>query len=148
MGNFIKTTSKYSSMICWVLPHEKIKIENEAKKQKCSNIIFVETFNVLKKHINNSSLVYLSTTKASKYPKKEEIIGLFMKYPNVQFIMENYDCNYDPLENNVFIEPLAGNFPNVYARMLTPHTAIKVFISGVFPDPNVAITDNNRGDLR
>jgi len=135
MDNFIKTTSKYSSMVCWVLPHEKIQIENEAKKQKITNILFIDSLNGLKKHISNSSLVYLSTTRATKYPNKAEISGLFNKYTNVQFCMGNYDCNYDPLEQNVFLEPLAGNFPNVYARMLMPHTAIEVFISGVFPDP-------------
>jgi len=130
MDNFIKTTSKYSLMICWVLPHEKIQIENEASNQKITDIIFIDSLNELKNHICNSSLVYLSTTKATKYPNKEEIIELFNKYPHVQFCMGGFDCNYDPLEQNVFLEPLAGNFSNVYARMLMPHTAIEIFISG------------------
>ena len=124
-------------MICWVFPHEKTKLEESIKKHKKDklNIIFIDSLNELKNHISNSSLIYLSTTKATKHLNKEEIIEFFNNYPQVQFCMGEYDYNYDPLENDVFLEPLANNFTNVYPRMLTSYTAIEVFISGVFPDP-------------
>ena len=49
MDGLLKTTSKYSSMICWILPHEKEKIENAIKKKENNNlnIIFIDSFNEL-----------------------------------------------------------------------------------------------------
>jgi len=136
MDGFIKTTSKFSLMLCWVLPHEKIKIEDNIKKLKIDkSIIFIESLSELKGHIANDSFVYLSTTRATKYSNKAEIIELFANYPQTQFCMGDYDSNYDPLEQNIFLEPLANNFMNVYPRMMMIHTAIETFISGIFPDP-------------
>ena len=126
---------KYNKILCWVLPHEKTKIENLAKAHNNINIIFIDSFDELRNSIDNSSLVYISTTRATKYSNKEEIIAILNNYPQVQFCMGEYDCNYDPLENDVFLEPLANNFINVYPRMLMTYTAIEVFISGEFPDP-------------
>lgn len=135
MEGFIKTTCKFSSMVCWVLPHEKVKIENAVKSLKIEkSVLFIESLSELKRYINNASFVYLSTTKATKYPNKEEIIDLFNDYPQTQFSMGDYDCNCDPLEQNVFLEPLANNFKNVYPRMMLPHTAIEAFSSCEFPD--------------
>ena len=129
-------------MLCWVLPHEKEKIENAIKRQEKNNltIIFIDSLNELKNHISNSSLIYLSTTRASQYSNKKEIIELFNNYSQVQFCMGDYESEYDTMKESVFFEPLAGNFKNVYPRMLMPHTVIEVFISGIFPDPWVDVS--------
>ena len=91
--------------------------------------------NELKNHINNSSLIYLSTTRATQHSNKKEIIELFNTYSQVQSCMGDYESEYNTTKENAFFEPLAGNFTNVYPRMLMPHTAIEAFISGAFPDP-------------
>jgi hypothetical protein len=136
MDGLIKTTRKFSSMLCWILPHEKIEIENYAKNLNIiKSIIFTDSLSELKKHIDDTSFVYLSTTRASKYMDKEEIFKLFTDYPKTQFCMGDYDRKYIPMEQKIFFDPLAGNFVNVYPRMMLTNTAIDIFSSGEFPDP-------------
>jgi hypothetical protein len=136
MNGFIKTTRKFSSMLCWVLPHEKSEIENYAKKLNIAkSIIFIDSLSELKKHINDTSFIYLSTTRASKYLDKKEIFKLFTDHPKIQFCMGNYDRDYIPMNQEVFLDPLAENFKNVYPRMMLTNTAIDAFSSGEFPDP-------------
>jgi len=136
MEGFIKTTSKFSSMLCWVLPHEKNKIENIIKSKNDNyNIIFIDSLSELKNHIDNNSFVYLSTTRATNYSNKTEIIELFNNYPQTQFCMGDYEADYNPMKEYIFYDPLAGNFVNVYPRMIMLHTAIEAFSSGEFPDP-------------
>ena len=136
MEGLIKTTRQFSLMLCWVLAHEKIEIKNNAKKLNIDKpIIFIESLSELKKHIDDTSLVYLSTTLASKYTDKEEIFKLFIDHPKVQFCMGDYDREYISFKQHIFFDPLAGNFANVYPRMILTNTAIEIFSSGELPDP-------------
>jgi hypothetical protein len=136
MDGLIKTTQKFSLMLCWVLPHEKTEIENHAKDLKIDkSIIFTESLSELRKHIDDTSLVYLSTTRASNCMDKQEIFKLFTDYPKTQFCMGDYDREYIPMKQEIFFDPLAGNFTNVYPRMILTNTAIEIFSSGEFPEP-------------
>jgi len=136
MDGLIKTTRIFSLMLCWVLPHERIEIENDAKILSADKtIIFIESFPELRKYIDDSSLVYLSTTRASKHPDKKELFKLFTDYPKTQFCMGDYDRDYIPMKQEIFLDPLAGNFINVYPRMMLTNTVIETFSSGKFPDP-------------
>jgi len=137
MEGFIKMTAKFLLLLCWALPHEKAKIEKAVSKTKKENlnIKFIDDLSKLKEYIKDDTLVFLSTTKASLYPKQEEIIKLFKDFPQVQFCMEDYDTEYNPLNTNCFLDPLAGAIKNVYPRMIFPHIAIEAFITGEFPDP-------------